>query len=462
MKKILAAILLVTIFVLTFALTACNNVAVTKVFPRWEDEEEYVFGISLADFDEDKKGIFNTYGENNDYYRDMVISTAENAALLTSDEIRPNKLTGELVYKISKVDNSTNRKFVTVQKMYAQYSTEDLQNSANYSDLQNMIAEEDPFGDSGFTTLYSETTTEVVFKNEAINDIYIVPVSSKKVEDGFYIGKLYQGVSRYEISTEYNFEGRTAKVTTVKKDAKGENPVKVEKENKLGIAKGGYCIDSNMLLLYVRSLSKSANDFASNPSISVYNAQDNTVYTASFGIMREQKVVLNNGGSDFLTSLNVVGVTLSGKKAGVQITNQAFMIQENLSDKLATYKTDLVNGNSKYTTVRFRVGIRAYELKEHKTEWIDALSVSDEKANSVTITVTKAEEIALITNGAMHKNVNVTWALKEESEFVSIRDGKTLVVSSLPTEKKTITLIATFTSGTVTDTKEVSVTLPAA
>ena len=454
MKKVLTAILLISILTLTFALAACSNTVVTKVFPRWEDEEEYVFDISLADFDPDKKSLFKTYGDKNDYYRDMVISAAENTALLSADEILPEQLKGELTYKITKVDNSTNRKFVTVQKIYAQYKKADLENYENYADLQQMAVQDGPFNDGDtFITLYSQSTAEVIFKNEAISDIYIVPVSSNKVEDGFYVGRAYQGVSRYEIAAEYDFDSRAVKVTKTTKSADGTKQEPVTVNNKLSIAKGGYCIDSNMLLLYARSLSKSSGDFSSTPSVAVYNAYDNKVSTAAFGMTREQKVVLNNGGADFLTTLNVVGIT---------VNNQAFMLQENLSDRISDYKTDVVNGNIKYTTVRFRVGTRAYELREYKNEWIDALSVADEKAQSITVSVTKAESIDLITNGTAHQNVAVSWAIKDgDTDIAKIEDGK-LVISSLPAEKTTITLVATFISGDISDTKEVSVIIPAA
>lgn len=458
MKKTFFATIVILILTLTFVLASCANTTVTKVFPRWDDEEEYVFDIALADFDPEKNTLFKTYGEKNDYYRDMVISAAENSALLTGDEIRPEKLTGELIYKISKVDNSTNRKFTTVQKIYAQYKTENLSGSVNYSDLQKMIAKDGPFEDDGsHITLYAETTTEVIFKNEAINDIYIVPVSSRKVEDGFYVGKVFQGVSRYEISTEYDFANRNAKVTKIIKNAEGTPSEPVTENNKLSIAKGGYCIDSNMLLLYVRSLSKSSADFTNSPSVSVYNAYDNKISTASFGITREQKVVLNNGGQDFLTTLNVVGVT---------VNNQAFMLQENLSDRISDYKTDNImdaqGSLNKYTTVRFRVGSRAYELKEYKNEWLDSLRVADEKAKSLSVSVTEAGEIDLAAKGTVHSAVSVSWAIKDgATDIAKIENGK-LVIGSLPTEKKTITLVATFTSGSITDSKEVEVTIPAA
>ena len=72
MKK-RAAFLLGLILLLALLLTACNN-AVTSVSIRWNDKEEFIFDIELADFNtsENAKTFFNTYSDNNKtYYKDF-------------------------------------------------------------------------------------------------------------------------------------------------------------------------------------------------------------------------------------------------------------------------------------------------------------------------------------------------------------------------------------------------------
>ena len=90
MKK-RAAFLLGLILLLALILTACNN-AVTSVSIRWNDKEEFIFDIELADFNtsENAKTFFNTYSDNNKtYYKDSLMSATEVSVFATADQLRP-------------------------------------------------------------------------------------------------------------------------------------------------------------------------------------------------------------------------------------------------------------------------------------------------------------------------------------------------------------------------------------
>ena len=70
--------------------------------------------------------------------------------------------------------------------------------------------------------------------------------------------------------------------------------------------------------------------------------------------------------------------------------------------------------------------------------------------------------IDLIANGKNYKDVTITWAFKENTTHTTatIENGKLIVV--LGDEPETITLVATFTEGAVTDTKTYEFTVDAA
>ncbi len=376
MKK-RAAFLLGLILLLALLLTACNN-AVTSVSIRWNDKEEFIFDIELADFNtsENAKTFFNTYSDNNKtYYKDSLMSATEGSVFATSDQLRPVGAKGTFEMTIDKTAVSTERELTTKQTLYAQYKTEDLtklnadiltvlkEAVASAAETEGMFDKTD-----GYTVFKSVTETGVKF----VNDQTQKPISSYNKTNGYYIGKNHQGLSRYDISTVYDFDNRIAKVTWKKTD--GTDDVK---ENSLGVRKGSYCLDANQMLLYVRSLGKTAQDFNDSPSKAVYDPYYNSLATANFALNREANVVLVNGGNNAYVTLNAVAVSVNGAP---------FIYQLNLPD-LTAKNVDVgqaVSANEKppkYTTVRFRVGSFSYELRDgdFKTEFITALTAKEEK-----------------------------------------------------------------------------------
>lgn len=371
------AFLLGLILALALILTACNNTA-TAVNIRWNEREDFTFNIELADFNtaEDAKTFFNSYtNDNKTYYKDSLMSATEGSVFATADQLRPVDAKGTFQMTIDKTEVSTERKLTTKQTLYAQYKTEDLikLNGDILTVLKNAVAPaaetEGMFETTeGRTVFKSVTETGVTF----VNDQTQKPVSSYNRTDGYYIGKTHQGLSKYDISTVYDFDSRQAKVTW--KDADGKEEVK---NNALGVRKGGYCLDANQMLLYVRSLGKTAEDFNDSPSQSVYDPYYNTLATANFALNREANVALTNGEEMAYVTLNAVAVSVNGAP---------FMYQINLPD--LTAKTvdvgQAVSANEKppkYTTVRFRVGSFSYELQdgEFKTKFISALTAKEEK-----------------------------------------------------------------------------------
>lgn len=371
------AFLLGLILALALILTACNNTA-TAVNIRWNEKEDFTFNIELADFNtaEDAKTFFNSYtNDNKTYYKDSLMSATEGSVFATADQLRPVDAKGTFQMTIDKTEVSTERKLTTKQTLYAQYKTEDLTklNGEILTVLKSAVAPaaetEGMFETTeGRTVFKSVTETGVTF----VNDQTQKPVSSYNRTDGYYIGKTHQGLSKYDISTVYDFDNRQAKVTW--KDADGKEEVK---DNALGVRKGGYCLDANQMLLYVRSLGKTAEDFNDSPSQSVYDPYYNTLATANFALNREANVALTNGGDMAYVTLNAVAVSVNGAP---------FMYQINLPD-LTAKNVDVgqaVSANEKppkYTTVRFRVGSFSYELQdgEFKTEFISALTAKEEK-----------------------------------------------------------------------------------
>lgn len=371
------AFLLGLILALALILTACNNTA-TTVNIRWNEKEDFTFNIELADFNtaEDAKTFFNSYKDGDKtYYKDSLMSATEGSVFATADQLRPVDAKGTFQMTIEPDTATKQCKLTTKQTLYAQYKTEDLTelNGEILNVLKNAVAPaaetEGMFATTeGRTVFKSVTATGVTF----VNDQTQKPVSSYNRTDGYYIGKTHQGISKYDISTVYDFDSRQAKVTW--KDADGKEEVK---DNALGVRKGGYCLDANQMLLYVRSLGKTAEDFNDNPSQSVYDPYYNTLATANFALNREANVALANGGDMAYVTLNAVAVSVNGSP---------FMYQINLPD-LTAKNVDVGQAVSasekppKYTTVRFRVGSFSYELQdgEFKTQFISALTAKEEK-----------------------------------------------------------------------------------
>ena len=363
-KKI--ALLVIMILTLSLALAACNSVAATTKLTRWDrNGEKHVFNISLADFVEGdyQKNSFNYYyadgqlttptGTNNEsiYSKDIAFTGEFN----NWDEIRPVAVNGS--YTIEIVPSSDGTEYcdvTTTQEICAQYYLKDIDENSKILSAKATAAQLAKYGmtDSvaNTVTLWSSTETKVRFKNLPVQ----TPQSSWVKVDGFYVGKVAQELTKYEISTAYDYAGKRPVATTTFTTEEGTDTI----EYKFGKSTEGNFIDSNQILLYLRSLDKSSTSFQDKPSIYVFNPYTQTLQTASFGMSYEYNLLLTDTSENklFATKLNLVSVTVG---------NNAFMMQENLPDKLADKNLDVCTidtKESKFTTVRFRVGYLAYEI----------------------------------------------------------------------------------------------------
>ena len=359
MKRKIALLILI-LSVLALTLSACGSTSATSVLARW-DEEKHVFNITLADFKENSDS-FNVYpasaADGSDCYKDI----AFNGEFNNRDEIKPLAVNGTYTIEIKPAAGNTSYCDVeTVQEMCVKYSlkTGDKEgvDLTKYSELQSAVATADQLkqfdmtnSDESTITLYSYTKTSVRFENTTQN-----PIKSSTTVKGFYVGKKNQNLTQYTVSTEYDYSNGKRPVAKI--TLNGETS-----EYKFAKNSAGNFIDSNQILLYLRSLNKSSTSFQDSPSISVFNPYTQTLQTASFGMSYEYNMILTDTTREdgiLAANLNLVSVTVG---------NNAFMMQENLPDRLAqldkkldVYST-LTGPESKFTTVRFRVGYLAYEI----------------------------------------------------------------------------------------------------
>lgn len=363
MKKNIA--LLLGVLVLATAIfAACSPTPTTRTV-RWKENESYVFNITLADFNlTDSSGtLFRSYeNEGKTYYRDAEINAQEGIIMRESDQLRPVDARGTYTMKLTAPTSDT-WKLETEQVLYSQYKTETLQELKCLETLKDYVvspaSDENPFSNTvGMTTLRSETVTSVVFANNASQ----LPQISSMENKGFYIGKINQSVSNYKYEATYDFNNR---VVSVKKD--GGEAV----EHKLGLKKNGTCIDSNQMLLYMRSLDKSSAAFADNPSVAVYNVASDYLTTAAFGITRNFNAALNVNGSNRFTVVNSIGAAVGGTP---------FITQFNLPDISSVDDVGYdflpeqgVGKLCKYTTIKFRSGWYSYEIAEYNADELAAL-----------------------------------------------------------------------------------------
>ena len=376
-RKIALLIFLILALSLTFA--ACNQSATTPIRTRWE-EETHVFNISLADFVGKDSNSFNSYNadgalaNNGTHVKDIAFS----GEFGNWDELRPLAVNGVYTVKIkpSGDGGSAYCDVTTTQEMCVEYLLKtDSQTGVDltkYSELQGAVATQEQLdkfnlerhGDS--VILYSYTQTAVRFENTTQK-----PLSSSVKVNGFYIGKVAQALTKYDIATEYDYSGKrpVAKITS-----DGE-----VSEYKFSKNSAGTFIDSNQILMYLRSLDKASTSFQNSPSVSVFNPYTQQLQTASFGMAYEYNVVLTS--ENKATKLNVVSATVG---------NNAFMMQENLPDYLSDKNLDvysLPGGlDFKYTTVRFRVGYLAYEIDftnaQNSSDWSKILTALTSTASA--------------------------------------------------------------------------------
>ncbi len=380
MKKTLTILLLVVL--MTFVLAGCgNNVSTTKSTIRWwlgsnkndageweNDTEEYTFNISLADFtaETETSGLFTGYSVNNTtYYRDTLIQAngaSETISTFTScDEVVPYDVAGTYKTVLSKEEDG-NYKFVTTKEMWASYDLSE-------DKIGNLVAlVEKDAGKIPSTlavvengvVLYSIIKTEVVFHKDSQ-----LPQRSVTDSNGYYLGQLHQGVSNYVIETIYNNKERSAKISYTDRADSHNNSVSEIK--KLPTA----FIDSNQMLLYVRSLEKQSDRFKDSPSVVVFDPFYQQQKTATFGFVYAQKIRLNNNGTFVDVTLNAVSVAVGANP---------LLVQYNLPDTLEN--ADKLQGSDKqepqYTTVRFRSGYCSFELADYSVIPVEGSNIIDE------------------------------------------------------------------------------------
>lgn len=366
MKRKLAFLTLL-LLALSVALTACNQVVPTDIKIRWDKGgEDHTFEISLADFDNEIS--FKSYEYNKStYYKDVIVN---NEVFSTLDEIRPSNATG--TYKLSITPSPDGEEYCDVnatQVLYVQYLVSNLGENGLPSELQSYVVsgDDNPFDDSAdHVTLKSTTTTKVQFANIPSQQ----PISSSTEVNGFYLGKTFKGVSHYKVSTVYDFDGKTPTATVTLNDGDAV-------EYQLPKNSAGKIIDSNQILVYLRSFEKTSTSFQDSPSIYVFDPYTHLTQTASFGFTYEQNLILHDStrsdDNELYTKLSVVGVAVGG---------HAFIVAENLPARLNALDLDKrANGDSKYTTVRFRVGYLAYEVAGYDDAIWEGLKDSGDKAD---------------------------------------------------------------------------------
>ncbi|MDE7454691.1 MAG: hypothetical protein K2M64_02555 [Clostridia bacterium] len=385
MKKYIA-LLLGVLLLFTGVFASCST-AVTDKTVRWglTGNEKYQFEITLADFAVNMGTLFNSYTHEYDkedgnkatykVYKDAVSQSygavdyaggvdQETSIMKNLYEVRPVDAKGTFTMEIVADSSAT---LTTTQVIYTEYGVDKLQDVGCYDMFKGSKydvtgKDEDPFERSGHITLKSETTSTVVFANNANQ----APISSVKENTGFYIGVDKEGKNKscfsdYKYETTYDFDNR--KVTVTKNNGEPQ-------ELKLDIAKGATCIDSAQLLLYIRSLDKSSSAFQDSPSIAVYNPVQNTLSNAVFALTRNFYLRLNND--------NDVDVQM----VSVSVGNVPFMTQFNLPDLtekgLDAFTPSAGDGvKCKYTTIKFRSGWFSYELSAYDPQILSAIDLQN-------------------------------------------------------------------------------------
>lgn len=359
MKRKLA-LLIFLILALSAVLVACTQTEPTRIEVRWTSDE-YTFNITLADFIDDSDE-FKTYPTSDGIaYSKDIASVSE--VFSQWDEVRPLDVDGTYTLNIQKSASASYWMVTTAQTIYAQYNKAELEKSDGWTELQTLQvtdADETSLTPSESTVILKSTTnTEVVFKDTPDQ----TPISSLTEVNGFYIGKAHQQVTSYKVETTYDTD---AKRPTASISIDGAEAMEYK------FARGAKFIDSNQLLLYLRSLDKSYTaGFPSSTYVNVFNPYTQQAQTATFSLTYDAKMILTD--SKRLTTINDVEqaeqVYTSLNVVSVMIGNTAFMQQENLPYELKS--VDLLPGASesadkaKYTTVRFRVGYLSYELETY-------------------------------------------------------------------------------------------------
>ena len=339
MKKTLALVLLLILAVGVFA--ACNQVQPTERKIRWDKNETWTYNISLANFTDSLTDANVTYN------RDFLASGETSPFSGTLDRITPNALTGTYVVNLSQDIANDTTTVVTTQTMVASYDA-NLVDTSRFD--QSIIVEQS----EETVSLKSVQETKVVFKNGTQ-----LPVSSYTKANGFYVGKLNQSMSNYEISTEYEVKGKKvlAKVT------QGDNTEEVTLANT-------NVIDTNQVLMFVRSYDKTETSFQDSPQVMVFDPLTKSTkiltmqYTAKQSVLVEHKFANETESEKVATQL---------PRLDIKLDQMAFVTQVSLPD-LTANGLDRIATNvpgvyfPMHTIYRFRSGFVSYELTGYLTD----------------------------------------------------------------------------------------------
>ncbi len=353
MKKF--ALVLALLLSLTIVFAACSNSTdTTNTSIRWRDET-YVFNITKALLD-GTDAVFN--GET--YATEPVASNYETNPE-SQDQLIPEDIAGTFVMTISVDETNKECTFTTVQTMYSQYRTSLLETVSIWNDLQSFVIStdstewqnafalhDDSASNSELTTLKSVTEKTVTFKNEASQR----PLSSETTVNGFYLGKLAQTISNYNVKTTYDWDNSTISVSKNGAEAVS-NKVKISSSTKF--------IDSNQLLLYIRSLEKASTKFSDTPTVLVYEPSTNETATASFTFSYSCKTVLSVAGEDKYVTVNALAVIIDSRALFVQLNVPDSVNSNAALDRISNAGLSL----DRFTTLRFRSGLIRYELSDY-------------------------------------------------------------------------------------------------
>ena len=371
-KKI--ALLIFVVLMLTMVLSACNSTEATKIIPRWKSGESYVYNITLCDFaEEDSATYFKQYDhEKEKYFKDFVVRVDE--AFENVDEVRPKSVTGEFTLTITskKVNNVEYDVVETRQQLTATYDAKDGKIQVGKEQWVELPAELASCATTTSTLITFNSTIETIveFKHDATQ----APVKSSTKVDGFYVGKVHQEKSDYEVTTTYTYESKSTVVNTVR-TISGERE---EISETLKRRTEGSFIDSNQLFMYARSLDKTSGSFQDNPNVIVYNPFTQMTDTVSFSFTSSVNAVLTNGDEELFTQLPTVGVVVGGIPFMLQENAPNFLEREGSPD--SAYFGEFPY--AKHTPVRFRVGNFSYELKSYDDELWNALHLPKEEEQS--------------------------------------------------------------------------------
>lgn len=360
MKKKLALIILLVLAVTLLA--SCRNPDATKTIPRWSEnaeEEVYEYNVTLADFAQSGDTRFTKYSHNDAaYFKDFAIATGE--AMDSLDEVRPKALDGTYSIKITYNEETKRNTVVTSMDINVTYEYKDgkIKIADNtWVDLIDSIANNTKLvvatdSVANTITLKSTTATMVEFAHNEKQ----APYQSSTNVNGFYIGKTHQEASSYDVSTEYDYEGKnaTAKITLA---LNGGQPSTDEYTIKR-YTEGSF-IDSNQLFTYARSFDKTASSFADSPNAAVYNPMDHAMHTANFVFTPSANALLTNDTAQLYVKVPTLGVLVDGTPLMIQIAAPNMLDEKGKGSDRVQFGASWY---AKHTPLRFRSGYMSFEL----------------------------------------------------------------------------------------------------